>query len=149
MLRPARCARLAHNVRTVPRIQSALTTAPPRHTPTRAASTAGAPELVRPATEVSTLPNQVRVATEPMPGHFSAVGVYVDAGSRFERLWVPGESGVSHMLDRMAFKVGVRCTDAVDNLAQLRGHGADDPIDWWQRYVLVVARDNYVPIVGV
>jgi len=54
--------------------------------------------------QVSTLPNQLRVATEAMPGHFSAVGVYVDAGSRFERPWVPGESGVSHILDRMAFK---------------------------------------------
>lgn len=60
--------------------------------------------MVRPPVEVSTLPNKVRVATEPMPGHFSAVGVYMDAGSRFERTWVPGESGVSHLLDRMAFK---------------------------------------------
>lgn len=56
-------------------------------------------------TEVTTLPNRVRVATEATPGHFSAVGVYIDAGSRFERPWVPGESGVSHILDRMAFKV--------------------------------------------
>lgn len=54
--------------------------------------------------QVSTLPNQLRVATEAMPGHFSAVGVYVDAGSRYERPWIPGESGVSHVLDRMAFK---------------------------------------------
>ncbi|KAN0064936.1 Mitochondrial-processing peptidase subunit alpha [Thecaphora frezii] len=53
---------------------------------------------------VTTLPNKVRVATEATPGHFSAVGVYVDAGSRLERAWVPGESGVSHLLDRMAFK---------------------------------------------
>lgn len=119
MLTPARCARLAHGVRTVPSLQRALATSLSRHTPAQATGRAGTPELVRPATEVSTLPNQVRVATEPMPGHFSAVGVYVDAGSRFERLWVPGESGVSHMLDRMAFKVGVRCTDAVDDLAQL------------------------------
>lgn len=58
-----------------------------------------------PTTEVTTLPNRVRVATEATPGHFSAVGVYIDAGSRFERPWVPGESGVSHILDRMAFKV--------------------------------------------
>ncbi|PWN39872.1 hypothetical protein IE81DRAFT_349775 [Ceraceosorus guamensis] len=52
----------------------------------------------------STLPNKVRVATQAAPGHFSAVGVYVDTGSRYERAWVPGESGVSHLLDRMAFK---------------------------------------------
>ena len=54
--------------------------------------------------QITTLPNQVRVATEATPGHFSAVGVYIDAGSRYERPWVPGESGVSHLLDRMAFK---------------------------------------------
>lgn len=53
---------------------------------------------------VTTLPNKVRVATEATPGHFSAVGVYIDAGSRYERPWVPGESGSSHLLDRMAFK---------------------------------------------
>ncbi|PWZ02382.1 hypothetical protein BCV70DRAFT_198661 [Testicularia cyperi] len=53
---------------------------------------------------VTTLPNKVRVATEATPGHFSAVGVYIDAGSRFERPWVPGESGCSHLLDRLAFK---------------------------------------------
>lgn len=52
----------------------------------------------------SALPNGVRVATEATPGHFSAVGVYIDTGSRYERPWVPGESGVSHLLDRMAFK---------------------------------------------
>lgn len=54
--------------------------------------------------QVTTLPNQLRVATEAARGHFSAVGVYVDAGSRYERPWVPGESGASHILDRMAFK---------------------------------------------
>jgi processing peptidase subunit alpha len=56
---------------------------------------------------VSTLPNRVRVATEATPGHFSAVGVYIDAGSRYERPDVRGESGVSHLLDRMAFKVSL------------------------------------------
>ncbi|SNX84313.1 probable mitochondrial processing peptidase alpha chain precursor [Melanopsichium pennsylvanicum] len=53
---------------------------------------------------VTTLPNLVRVATEATPGHFSAVGVYIDAGSRYERPWVAGESGSSHLLDRLAFK---------------------------------------------
>ena len=63
-----------------------------------------ASEASNEALQVTTLPNKVRVATEATPGHFSAVGVYVDAGSRYERPWVPGESGVSHLLDRMAFK---------------------------------------------
>lgn len=55
--------------------------------------------------EITTLPNNVRVATEPTPGHFSSVGVYIDAGSRYES---PHLSGVSHIMDRMAFKVRVQ-----------------------------------------
>ncbi|PWN35551.1 LuxS/MPP-like metallohydrolase [Meira miltonrushii] len=53
---------------------------------------------------VSTLPNGVRVATDGTPGHFSSLGIYIDTGSRFERPWIQGESGVSHLIDRMAFK---------------------------------------------
>lgn len=52
--------------------------------------------------KVTALPNGVRVASENTPGHFSAVGVYVDAGSRYES---PANQGVSHILDRLAFKV--------------------------------------------
>lgn len=51
---------------------------------------------------MTTLPNKVRVATENIPGHFHSVGVYVDAGSRYES---PRTSGTSHLLDRLAFKV--------------------------------------------
>ncbi|KAH9957548.1 Metalloenzyme, LuxS/M16 peptidase-like protein [Lactifluus volemus] len=54
-----------------------------------------------PSVRVTTLPNKIRVATENTPGHFSAVGLYVDAGARYETL---SNSGVSHFLDRMAFK---------------------------------------------
>ncbi|OCF57393.1 mitochondrial processing peptidase [Kwoniella mangroviensis CBS 10435] len=54
-----------------------------------------------PASVVTTLPNKVRVSTEALPGHFHAVGVYVDAGSRFES---QRTSGISHLLDRLAFK---------------------------------------------
>lgn len=51
--------------------------------------------------QITTLPNGVRVATESLPGPFSGVGVYIDAGSRYE-----DESlrGVSHIVDRLAFK---------------------------------------------
>ncbi|KAB8271416.1 peptidase M16 inactive domain-containing protein [Aspergillus minisclerotigenes] len=51
--------------------------------------------------QITTLPNGIRVATESLPGPFSGVGVYVDAGSRYE-----DESlrGVSHIMDRLAFK---------------------------------------------
>ena len=57
-----------------------------------------------PSIQLTTLPNKIRVATENTPGHFSSVGLYVDAGSRYE---TPHTSGVSHFLDRMAFKVRV------------------------------------------
>lgn len=53
---------------------------------------------------VSSLANGVRVATDATPGHFPSLGIYIDTGSRFERPWVAGESGVSHLIDRMAFK---------------------------------------------
>jgi processing peptidase subunit alpha len=51
---------------------------------------------------VTTLSNKMRVVTESTPGHFHAVGVYIDAGSRFE---TKERSGVSHLIDRLAFKV--------------------------------------------
>lgn len=51
--------------------------------------------------QITTLPNGIRVATEALPGHFSGIGVYVDAGSRFEN---DALRGVSHIIDRLAFK---------------------------------------------
>ncbi|EQK97587.1 Peptidase M16, core [Ophiocordyceps sinensis CO18] len=51
--------------------------------------------------QVTTLPNGMRVASESLPGSFSGVGVYVEAGSRFED---DGLRGVSHIMDRLAFK---------------------------------------------
>jgi len=52
--------------------------------------------------QVTRLPNGVRVATEALPGPFAGVGVYVDAGSRYEN---EDLRGVSHIVDRLAFKV--------------------------------------------
>ncbi|QIW94589.1 hypothetical protein AMS68_000107 [Peltaster fructicola] len=51
--------------------------------------------------QVTTLSNGIRVATEDLPGHFSGIGVYVDAGSRYEN---DALRGVSHIIDRLAFK---------------------------------------------
>ncbi|KAL6721746.1 Mitochondrial-processing peptidase subunit alpha [Lecanora helva] len=51
--------------------------------------------------QVTTLPNGIRVATEALPGPFAGVGVYVDAGSRYENAEL---QGVSHIIDRLAFK---------------------------------------------
>ncbi|KAI0348272.1 hypothetical protein BDW22DRAFT_1350450 [Trametopsis cervina] len=58
--------------------------------------------------QITTLPNKLRVATESTPGHFSAVGLYIDAGTRYED---PSTSGVSHFLDRMAFKTTTSRSD--------------------------------------
>jgi hypothetical protein len=55
-----------------------------------------------PTTRVTQLANGFRIATETSPGHFNAVGVYIDAGTRFESELT---AGVSHILDRIAFKV--------------------------------------------
>jgi processing peptidase subunit alpha len=72
-----------------------------RYPPPRHASTLP----LNPSVRVTTLPNKIRVATESTPGHFASVGLYVDAGARYENL---SDSGVSHFLDRMAFKVSLR-----------------------------------------
>ncbi|KAI1144397.1 peptidase M16 inactive domain-containing protein [Hypoxylon sp. FL0543] len=50
--------------------------------------------------QITTLPNGVRVASEALPGSFSGVGVYIEGGSRFENDYL---SGVSHIVDRLAF----------------------------------------------
>lgn len=50
---------------------------------------------------ITALPNGIRVATEALPGHFSGLGVYVDAGSRYENSRF---RGVSHLIDRLAFR---------------------------------------------
>ena len=72
-------------------------------TPSRTYATARDPAQKDPAEldQITTLSNGVRVATESLPGPFSGVGVYIDAGSRYE-----DESlrGVSHIVDRLAFK---------------------------------------------
>ncbi|CAK7273516.1 Mitochondrial-processing peptidase subunit alpha [Sporothrix epigloea] len=59
--------------------------------------------------EITTLSNGIRVASEALPGAFSGVGVYIDAGSRFENDYL---RGASHIMDRLAFKsTGKRSAD--------------------------------------
>ncbi|KAF9015701.1 mitochondrial processing peptidase [Cyathus striatus] len=74
-----------------------------------------------PTVQITTLPNKIRVATEATPGHFSSVGLYIDAGSRYE---TPQMTGVSHFLDRMAFKSTSNRSDAemTDAIHSLGGH---------------------------
>lgn len=71
-----------------------------RPIPTRCYSTAH-PEKHPEETRISTLSNGIRVTTETTPGHFIGAGVYVDAGSRYESVYI---RGATHLTDRMAFK---------------------------------------------
>ncbi len=50
---------------------------------------------------ITKLPNGLRIATESLPGPFSGVGLYLDAGSRYEN---ESLRGISHIIDRLAFK---------------------------------------------
>ncbi len=53
-------------------------------------------------TDLTTLPNGLRIVTETMPGLASAaVGLWVTAGGRHER---PEQNGIAHFLEHMAFK---------------------------------------------
>ncbi|KAK6205448.1 Metalloenzyme, LuxS/M16 peptidase-like protein [Scheffersomyces amazonensis] len=71
--------------------------------------------------EMTTLTNGLRVVTDSTPGHFSALGAYVDAGSRFED---PDRPGLSHICDRMAWKSTEQSsgTEMLENLSKLGGN---------------------------
>ncbi|KAH8704115.1 mitochondrial-processing peptidase subunit alpha [Talaromyces proteolyticus] len=74
-----------------------------RRTPARGLSSASDSIVKDPAEfdQITTLKNGIRVASESLQGPFSGVGVYVDAGSRYEDESI---RGVSHIMDRLAFK---------------------------------------------
>ena len=57
--------------------------------------------LEAPASEVTTLSNGLRVASEGGHGETATVGVWIDAGSRYE---TAANNGVAHFLEHMAFK---------------------------------------------
>ncbi|KAJ6813728.1 putative mitochondrial-processing peptidase subunit alpha [Iris pallida] len=60
------------------------------------------PDYVEPSkTKITTLPNGVKIASEASPNPVASIGLYVDSGSVYE---TPTSSGVSHLLERMAFK---------------------------------------------
>ena len=58
-------------------------------------------EKPKPKTESTTLPNGLRVVSEETYRASSSVGLFVDAGSRFE---TDANNGISHLLEHMAFK---------------------------------------------
>ncbi|KAG6877384.1 hypothetical protein C0992_010156 [Termitomyces sp. T32_za158] len=80
----------------------------------RSLSTARLPHV-----QITTLPNRLRVVTDSTSGHFSSVGLFVDAGSRYE---TPETAGVSHFIDRMAFKsTTTRSEEAMASAVQAMG----------------------------
>lgn len=60
-----------------------------------------------PTTQVTTLDNGLRVATEPGQGETATVGVWIDTGSRYEN---DKNNGVAHFLEHMSFKGTFRRT---------------------------------------
>lgn len=74
-----------------------------------------------PNIKLTTLHNGVRIITDSTPGHFSALGAYVDAGSRFED---PSKPGLSHIMDRMAWRSTNRYEghEMINQLSNLGGN---------------------------
>ena len=72
--------------------------------------------------QITRLPSGLTVVTDPMPHLMStAVGVWVNCGSRHE---TREESGLSHMLEHMAFK-GTTIRSARDIATQIESVGGD------------------------
>ncbi|KAL5227076.1 hypothetical protein ABZP36_015341 [Zizania latifolia] len=82
-----------------------------------------APFLRLPAERVSTLPTGLRVVTQAYPAatRMASVGVWVDAGSRFE---LPGTNGTAHFLEHMAFKGTTRRPTAYSLEVEIENMGA-------------------------
>ncbi|KIH45360.1 peptidase, M16 family, partial [Ancylostoma duodenale] len=62
---------------------------------------ATAREVFFPETVVTTLPSGFRIATEDTKIPTATIGVWIDAGSRYEN---PKNNGTAHFLEHMAFK---------------------------------------------
>ncbi|RCN52461.1 peptidase, M16 family [Ancylostoma caninum] len=62
---------------------------------------AAAREVFFPETVVTTLPSGFRIATEDTKIPTATIGVWIDAGSRYEN---PKNNGTAHFLEHMAFK---------------------------------------------
>jgi predicted Zn-dependent peptidase len=71
-------------------------------------------------TDLTTLPNGLRIVSERMPGLLSAaVGLWVTAGGRHER---PDQNGIAHFLEHMAFK-GTRRRSALQIAEEIEDVG--------------------------
>lgn len=68
----------------------------------RSTATSTATQVNVPETKVTTLENGMRVATEDNGSQTATVGLWIDAGSRWES---PSNNGVAHFVEHMLFKV--------------------------------------------
>ncbi|XP_014233207.1 mitochondrial-processing peptidase subunit alpha [Trichogramma pretiosum] len=71
-------------------------------------------------TEITVLPNGLRVASENRFGQFCTIGVLIDSGSRYE---VAYPSGISHFLEKLAFGSTKKYEDRDDIMLALEKHG--------------------------
>ncbi|XP_014260575.1 mitochondrial-processing peptidase subunit alpha [Cimex lectularius] len=71
-------------------------------------------------TQITTLPNGLRVASENKFGQFCTIGVIIDSGSRYE---VAYPSGVTHFLEKLAFSSTTSYADKDKILHELEKHG--------------------------
>ncbi|GFY39312.1 mitochondrial-processing peptidase subunit alpha [Trichonephila inaurata madagascariensis] len=71
-------------------------------------------------TQVTTLANGLRVASQNKFGQSCTVGVVIDSGSRYE---VSYPSGISHFLEKLAFNSTVEFDDKNAILQELERHG--------------------------
>ncbi|CAK9435339.1 uncharacterized protein LODBEIA_P56960 [Lodderomyces beijingensis] len=74
-----------------------------------------------PPIQSTTLANGLRLVTDSTPGHFSALGAYVDAGSRYED---PLRPGLSQVHDRLCWRSTEKYTgtEMTNTLMQLGGN---------------------------
>lgn len=73
-------------------------------------------------TIIDTLSNGIKIAIDPTPSYFSALGFYINAGSRYENHY--NLTGCSHLLDKLSFKSTENFTlkEMSDNLNKLGGN---------------------------
>ncbi|XP_043276457.1 mitochondrial-processing peptidase subunit alpha [Venturia canescens] len=71
-------------------------------------------------TQITVLPNGLKVASENRFGQFCTVGVLIDSGPRFE---VAYPSGISHFLEKLAFNSTKNYSSKDDIMLTLEKHG--------------------------
>lgn len=71
-------------------------------------------------TEITTLPNGLRVASEKRFGQFCTIGVIIESGPRYE---VAYPSGLSHFLEKLAFHSTAKFSSKDGILHYLEEHG--------------------------